>query len=114
MPCYDPEPTGRDMRAYACAKLIVGLIELGYMPKEVEAERVAEGSYEILFTAGPLLDEFTEKLCTFCRTQGDDFIIKNCDKRVFRELANWWEDHQKVDAATQPSPRSNPGGMEPG
>ena len=47
------------------------------------------------------LDEATQMLCDLCSNMSEsdqERIIYNAKNRVARELADWWEDHQKFDA----------------
>ena len=51
-----------------------------------------------------LLDEWTAKLCGLCRGMDDETesrIIYNAREPLSRNLASWWERHQRVDEARE-------------
>ena len=97
MPCSDPTPKERDLRAVR----VYNLIEALKVPLPPEIMRgifllkQSDGAYWELYAA-QFLDELTNILCAFCKRKGDDFIYNGRDP-LCRKLADWWDEHKESD-----------------
>ena len=95
MPCYCPEPSNNEVEAQnICKHLVYVLPMLGREVSE-EVQNGAESSFCHLDTC-----RLTELLCDVCDNltkKQEDIIIYNSRKKSSRDLANWWEEHQKWD-----------------
>lgn len=85
MPCYDPEPNERDLRAWTVEQ---ALIEIAGGTPNYKPNRYNEGWGDIR-----TLDANTDKLCSFLRQQHPQTI-----RSYSLELQIWWRDHQMEDA----------------
>lgn len=100
MPCDSRhmEPTAKEKHRRKCAKLwLYAVTALSFtvsLRDTAEASKMAEQSY-------PTSDKFVEKLCSLMGSlpehQREHLLYGNPKNRTARELADWWEDHQKTD-----------------
>lgn len=98
MPCSDPEPNNRDLRANNAAELIIILCDkLGKpVPDGVEYHT----GYGILNQAKNC-DNYTNILCTMIKgltKEQEDLYIYNGRDAESRKLADWWDEHKLNDA----------------
>ena len=91
MPCSEPRMSDRDKRTARAAKLLlIFSIREGFdVPEWVSSERW-------IWPYGKHCDEVTALLCDFCKRKGEDFIYNGRDADC-RKLADWWDDHKKID-----------------
>ena len=79
MPCYEPEPSGRQKKSVVILSL---LDEVGLLDKPLNG-------HDLIFGQAHKLDEHTARLCAFCW---------NHDVTKYSlELQIWWRDHQEID-----------------
>lgn len=98
MPCYDPEPTNREIRTRETAELII------YVNKKLRIE--TEG--EIIELANSVYpkdkaNQVTDYLCTILRmlkgNKPEQFesLVYNAKCKESRKLADWWEEYERFD-----------------
>lgn len=95
MPCHDPSPDERDLRAVNAAKCLNILYEKLGLPYKIG---VPTGYDEIGF--GKSLDELTNMLCSTIRgltPEQLEAIVYNGRDKNSRKLADWWDEHQEID-----------------
>lgn len=95
MPCHDPRPDGRDLKAVEAAICINILYEkLGIFTR-----LVVPTSYDQIGFAKEL-DTLTNLLCSLIKKLSEaqlETIVYNGRDKDSRRLADWWEEHQKLD-----------------
>ena len=102
MPCAGPsdsECRGADAKVAVSKHIVFFLTEMG-MKKDIPVEatnNIKDGGWG---RNGGGIDELTKFLCKEIQeasVHDAHAIIYNARSRKARELANWWEDHQKLD-----------------
>lgn len=103
MPCYDSIPTERDERAVEVAKLLVYVNHSLNLPNSTGLKEIASYSY----FAGDHLDKITQRLCNILNKlkindpNKFEALVYNAKVKESRDLANWWEQHEKFDKERQ-------------
>lgn len=95
------EPNTREIYSKETATLIV--YASGRLGLPEPAEWIKAASTHVYGDAARY-HELTEILCTICRNMTEDqknAVIYDGRDPVSRRLAEWWDDHQKVDAARE-------------
>lgn len=99
MPCRCDymEPTAREKQSKEVAQHLVYLYTRLGQSVPVEVAKAASSLYGDVKT----VDVNTANLCAILRTlqesQLNEFVYNGRIKEA-RDLANWWEDHQRLDA----------------
>lgn len=94
MPCSDPVMSARDERASKAARVILALESRGWLSAPPNTKDAW------LWPSGERLDELTAFLCDFCKRVGEEFIYNGRD-RDCRQLADWWDEHKRLDEARE-------------
>lgn len=96
--CDYPEPSRRQREVKRTAKLLIFIRDQFpdspdfLIPRGCRA--VANDDYPDV----TLADKYTRALCRMCKRLPDSFIYNGRDKQC-RALADWWDEHQAMDAA---------------
>jgi len=104
MPCYDPGPTGREIRQTELANLLVylGCCNSTWLPEDTRSailQDVRANSYSG-WNGGENLDKWTEMLCTICKSmteEEENRLIYDGRNPKARKLADWWDEHKEMD-----------------
>ncbi len=103
MPCYDPEPSGRDKRAVEIAGFILYVNKSLNIPTPAYVKEVATSEGYSVIGQEKHLNTFTDVLCFTLKSlkKNDpvnfEAIVYNAKSKESRSLADWWEEHEKFD-----------------
>ena len=92
--CHHMEPTARERQSKIVCSLLVTLQKDGHLANlPVGIQEGSRSSYG----ATSLVDEATALLCKVIPTLPDKYLY-NARSKSSRDLLDWWEEHQVLDA----------------
>jgi len=94
MPCNSDhlKPTHREEESIRVCRCLVYVLEVTKQKVPQWAKKAVASCYGNV----DKLDEATKMLCELCKKLDDDIIYNGRKKRA-RELADWWDEHEKAD-----------------
>lgn len=95
MPCRSDflEPRDFEKESQRICRLVVYLCAM--MGRETPSW--AHQGAEDIYGSRESMDKIVAFLCSLCKEAPEEFIYNARDRNA-RDLADWWEDHQKADA----------------